>query len=188
MGGGCPVLFVLGPSGSGKSTLGGWIAEDLGFLRLEMDLWGRDGTHVHGLRKEWDAYWSGADATSLAAAIAARAEQDDRSGAVLTFPSALVPRRQHRLAAERAAICLLVLYGTGDKCLDAFLRSEADSSRGLDEDYWVRHNARPYAEFSRPAFAPYRLDVFADGGFRARSDLVAEVAGRLGPRVGANAS
>jgi len=85
-----PLLFILGPSGSGKSALAEWIAADLGLLHLETDIWGKDGIYVQRLRREWHSSWS---------------------GAVLTFPSVLVPRRQHRQAA--------------------FLRREADSGRGL---------------------------------------------------------
>ncbi len=174
-----PLLFVLGPSGSGKSTLGEWIAEDLCFLHLEIDLWGKDGIDTHALRREWDAFWSGADATGLAGAIVERAERTGNRGVVLTFPSVLVLRRQHRHAAEKVGIRLLVLYGTGAECLAAFLQRESDSGRGLDEDYWARHNAHPYAEFSRPAFAPFRLNVFENGRFRDRPELIADVSRRL---------
>ena len=180
MGGSRPLLFVLGPSGSGKTTLGRWLAEDLGLLHLEMDLWGRDAMGVHSLRKEWDAFWGRADAASLVSAACERADGAGCQGAVLTFPSAFVPRRQHRRAAETSGIELLVLYGTGAECLAAFMRRESGSEGALDEDYWVRHNARPYAEFSRPAFAPYLLDVFEHGSFRDRGDLVSAVATRLG--------
>lgn len=175
-----PLLFILGPSGSGKTTLGRWLGEDLDLLHLEMDLWGRDAIGVHSLRKEWDEFWGRADAASLVSAVGERAEAAGRRGAVLTFPSSLVLRRQHRRAAHTAGIELLVLFGTGAECLEAFRRRESAPGSELDEDYWVRHNARPYAELSRPAFAPYRVDVFKDGGFRERGDLVAEVAARLG--------
>jgi hypothetical protein len=34
-----PILFLLGPSESKKTQLASWVAEDLGFVHIEIDRW-----------------------------------------------------------------------------------------------------------------------------------------------------
>jgi ABC-type glutathione transport system ATPase component len=71
---GPPVLFVLGPSGAGKSTLGRAVAEDLGFLWIEIDTFpGPDAIDVQELRKEWDRFLIAGLAADLASALRRKA-------------------------------------------------------------------------------------------------------------------
>lgn len=175
-----PIAFLIGPSGAGKSTLAAWAAEALGLLHLEIDRYPHgDGIDLEGLRPAWDAFWLDGDARALAAAVRDRAADAKAAGAILSFPSGVVPRDEQIDALARDDITLVVLYGSGAECLDAFLRREQAKPTRLDATHWIRHNADPYATLSAPRFAPYRLMAFDDGGFRSRATLVAAIEKRL---------
>jgi hypothetical protein len=171
-----PILFLLGPSGVGKSTLAEWIRDDLTFLHIEIDRFpDGDGVDLEGLRTEWEAFWSRCDARPIAAAINDRARASGRSGAVLSFPSLVVLSPQHIQAAQHSGIRIIVLYGSGAECLESFLRREEQSGRRLTGEHWVQNNALSYARFSLPDYAACRVGVFAEGRFRDRGSLVAEM-------------
>jgi len=175
-----PIAFLIGPSGAGKSTLATWAAEALGLLHLEIDRYPHgDGIDLEGLRPAWDAFWLDGDARALAAAVRDRAADAKAVGAILSFPSGVVPRDEQIDALARGDITLVVLYGSGAECLDAFLRREQSKTTQLDADHWIRHNADPYAALSTPRFAPYRLTTFTDGAFHSRATLVDAIARRL---------
>lgn len=179
--GSVPILFVLGPSGSGKSTLASWVRNDLSFLHLEIDRFPEgNGIDLEHLRKEWDAFWNGADPQPLAAALNDRALDTRARGVILSFPSGVVPTSSHITSAAQVGIQMLILYGTGAECLEAFLQREQASGRGLKADHWIRYNALAYAAFSLPSFAAHRLMMFENGRFRTRTALVAEVRERAG--------
>jgi adenylate kinase family enzyme len=175
-----PILFLLGPSGSGKTRLGGWLAEDLQMLHLEIDRWpGGDGIDLEGLRTEWNAFLGAGQATSLATAIRGRTRQAGAHAAVLSFPSSLVLAGTSIRAAEEHGIQSLVLYGSAAECLRAFLARERATGRRLDQDHWMQNNAGPYIAYSQEEFAPYRLDAFTGGAHRTRADLVEDVRRRM---------
>ena len=144
-------MFLLGPSGAGKSKLSEWVAEDTGFLHIEIDRWpDGDGIDLAGLRNDWNTYLESGDPSRLAAAIRKRIRNARKQGAILSFPSTLVLAVPQMKAAEEHGIRPIVLYGTDADCLGAFLRREAELGRGLATDHWVQNNARTYAQFSRP--------------------------------------
>src|SRR5262249_17388895 len=155
-----PIVFLLGPSGAGKSQLATWIAEDLGFVWIEIDRFPKDGIELAGLRKEWDTFQESGQATEMASTICDRVKLAQKDGAILSFPSTLVLPICHIEAAERQGIRFLILYGTGAVCLEAFLRRERESGRGLDAEHWILNNAASYAEISRPEYSKYRLMAF----------------------------
>ena len=180
-----PVVFLLGPSGVGKSTLGAWVREDLRFLHLEIDRWDGahgDGIDLEGLRTEWNTFCHGGEASPLAAAIRERIVAACRRGAVLTFASPLVLSPAQIALLARFGISVLVLYGSGAECLQAFLEREGTSGRGLPLEHWMFHNAASHAKFSLSEYAPYRIMAFHDGRFRTREALVDEVRKRAGER------
>jgi hypothetical protein len=174
-----PILFLLGPSGYGKSSLGAWVAEDLAFLHLEIDQWPNgDGIDLASLRPQWDRFLDGS-AGPLAEELRLRVASIGRAGTVLTFPGRTVLPVPRIAAAIAVGIVVVVLYGTGAECLDAFLAREAATSRGLGVGHWIENNRDIYAELSRPDYAPYRVAVFDNGRHRSRAVLVDEVRGRL---------
>jgi len=175
-----PIVFLLGPSGSGKTQLAVWVAEDLGFVNIEIDRWPEgDGIDLEGLRNEWNAFNLGQPA-ELASKIRKRANGGQKqNGAVLSFPSKLVLPISIIENAESQGFRFFILYGTGAACLDAFLRRERQTRRELSADHWILNNARSYAEFSRPEFSKYRLMALGPSRHRTRGNLVAEVKRRL---------
>jgi len=175
-----PIVFILGPSGSGKSMLATWAAEDLQFLHIEIDRYPDDGIDLAGLRKEWDAFRnSDGQSTDLASVICKRVEDAEKEGVILSFPSNLVLLPSMMDAAESQGVRFLILLGTEIECLDAFLRRERQTGRGLDANHWFKNNASEYAQISCPKYSKYRLMVFAQSGHRNRGDLVAEVKSRV---------
>ena len=176
------ILFLLGPSGSGKTTLGNWLEEDtdFGWQHIEIDRWPEgDGIDLEGLRPEWDAFCTSANAKPLAITINARLASARFRGATLSFPSGVVLSNQHLIAAEQAGIGTLILYGTGADCMEAFLKRGRESRRGLNEDHWKLNNAHSYAEISQPIYAKYRILAFDQGQRRERVALLKEIKGRL---------
>ena len=98
------ILFLLGPSGSGKSTLASRVKRDPSLLHLEIDRFPEgDGIDREDLRLEWDAYWSRADARSLAAVLGERARAGGRAGVVVSFPSNVVLSRRQAWRRSLAA-------------------------------------------------------------------------------------
>ena len=173
------IILLLGPSGSGKTTLGSWLAEDLGMLHLELDRPEADGIDLEGLRPEWDALIDTGQPADLASVIRGRAARAGRQGAVLTFTSLMILNVAVIHAAEQTGIRSLVLYGTREECLAAFLRREQATARGLTREYWEEHNDASLIQFSRAEFAPHRVSTFVKGERRTRADLVADVRTRL---------
>jgi hypothetical protein len=170
-----PILFVLGPSGAGKTTLGQWLAEDLHFLRIEIDQWPADGIDRANLRPEWNEFWDRCQAGAIASTLRARVLNDGARGAVLTFPSRVVFSVQQLAVLEQAGIRVLVLYGSEDDCLAAFLRREKESGRNLTEEHWRRNSCDTHKLLADSSYAPYRVTVFQAGRFRDRAALVAVV-------------
>lgn len=176
---GLPILFVLGPSGAGKTTLGKFIEKDLDFLWIEIDTWpAPDAIDVEGLRPEWDRFLSTGQAAELATAL--RMKASSKKGVVLTFPSMVVFYPIHFVGLERTGIKAIVLYGSEQDCLAAFLRRELKLNRVLTEGHWRCHNEKSHRSFSAPYYAPYRLRAFQDGQPRTRIELVTAVRERLG--------
>jgi hypothetical protein len=81
--------------------------------------------------------------------------------------------------AEGQGVGFVILYGTRADCLEAFLRRERQTGRGLNADHWILNNAGNYAQISRPEYSKYRLMGFNQSRHRVRGDLVAEVKRRL---------
>jgi adenylate kinase family enzyme len=178
---GPPVLFVLGPSGAGKSTLGRAVAEDLGFLWIEIDTFpGPDAIDIQELRKEWDRFLITGLAADLASALRRKATSKKARGVVLTFPSRVVFDRAHLNGLKRTGIQVIVLYGSQQDCLAFFLRREHALNRNLTEDHWKQNNTETHRLFGEPDCAPYRLMAFQDGQPRARAELVTAVRERVG--------
>ncbi len=174
-----PVLLLLGPSGVGKSTVGRWIAEDLRFRHIELDLWPKDGIDAANLRAEWEAFWSRADAGQFDAGVRAQISSENAAGAVLTFPSLVVFSAEQIAASERSAMNIIALYGTEADCLGAFLRLYQHSGRRLDRHHWLQNNAASHNQLGDACYSALRLRAFQGGQFRERAIIMAEVRRRL---------
>jgi hypothetical protein len=175
-----PVIFLLGPSGAGKSTLAAAIRDKFGALHVEIDRHPQDGIDVEGLRAEWDTLWIRGDARVLAIQIRSRTEVAAARGTVLSFPSGVILSDSQIVSALCEAITPVVLYGTRDDCLQAFLTREEVTGRNLTTDHWIANSSRSHVEFGAPRFAPYRVQAFSSGSFRTIADIATEVWQRAG--------
>lgn len=176
-----PILFVLGPSGAGKTTLGERVEKDLDFLWIEIDPMPEvDGIDRADLRAEWDEFWIGCQAGAIASSIRARVLKKGARGAVLTFSSRVVFSTPQLASVEQAGIRVLVLYGSQEDCLAAFLKRERESGRNLTEHHWRRNNCDTHKLLGDPSYEPYRLQVFQAGGFLDRATLMAALKNHIG--------
>jgi hypothetical protein len=175
-----PVLFIAGPSGAGKSTISEWVAIDLQFLHLEIDLWFADGIDVHGLRHEWKAFCRQLDPAPLASVLRDRVVAASCSGAVLSFPSNVILTRKQIDVARSVGLHTVVLYGSVQQCIDSFLARESTNGRGLGIERWHRFNARAHATYGRSNYADLRVEAFRPDGSRwLREHFVAIIRGRV---------
>lgn len=168
-----PILFLFGPSGAGKTTLGQWVAEDQDFLWIEIDCWPEcDGIDLANLRAEWDELWNHCQAGAIGNALRARVVSKGARGAILTFPSLVVFSALQLASLKQAGIRVLVLYGTQQDCLAAFLKRERESGRNLTEEHWRRNNCDTHKRLGDPSYDPYRLTMFQAGHFLGRPALL----------------
>lgn len=168
-----PILFLLGPSGAGKSKLGQWVSEDLNFLWIEIDRWPEgDGIDLADLRTEWDAFWNACQAGAIVTTLRARVLAKAARGAVLTFPSRVVFSMPQLASLEQAGIRVLVLYGTEEYCLAAFLKRERESGRNLTKEHWLGNNSDIHKRLGDSSYQRYRREVFQAGCFLDRAALV----------------
>lgn len=171
-----PLFFITGPSGAGKSQSGVWLAEDLNFLHIEVDRWPEgDGIDLANLRIEWDTFLSSGNAEFLANKLCRIIKEGGKAGAVLTFSSLIV--FQPHLIAQLASkgIAVVILYGSGAECLNAFLDRENKTGRRLPAEHWIVNNQNTYAEFSRPEYSQFRLPVFENGDRRSRAAIMDDI-------------
>ncbi len=154
-----------------------WIAEDLGFLPIEIDLWSGNGIDVHGLRHEWDCFSQSLDPVPLASILRDRIVAAGRSGVVLSFPSTTIFTREKIEAARHVGIYTAILFDVGQHSIDSFLKREQTNGRGLDEEHWHLHNDHALAVYGGPDYIGCRFDAFCAKGFhRPRADIVNAIA------------
>ena len=176
-----PVVLVGGLAGSGKSTVSQWAAEDLQLLHLEVDLPGTDGINFHSLRSEWDAFHLRNAGERLAAEIRRRSEAAGKRGAILSFPSNMKFTPDRIAGAKAADMEVVIVWGSPEVCLRAFLDREQATGRGFDERRWHKFNREAAALYSGDAYEPLRLHAFtADGERRPRGACMADFAQRIG--------
>lgn len=175
------VHAIFGPAGAGKSTLGAAMAKFARARHIELDRFPLSGVEEEGLAREWRAFLSGADARPLAATCAARAAAAGAKCVVLTAVSIHFARPDALAYAKRAGIHGHVLFGAKEECIRRFVEREKANGRGLDEEFWRKHNAS-YERFAHVSFAPWRIAIEKDGAPVAVGDLVATLLAREGAK------
>lgn len=169
------IIFLLGLSGAGKTTLGETIARNYNWLHLDLDPDEGDGLEKHGLIDEWTKLKAEAKAEPLIEKITSAYKADNKTGAVLSFPST---RRVEASAIERVKKDIKIVYLSGSKknCLTAFHKREKTSSRNLDEDHWIKFNNEMLTFLSNPKLKPYKIEVFkVSGKHRPAEELLREL-------------
>jgi hypothetical protein len=146
----------------GKSSFGGWLAEERDWLHLEVDRYPdpADGITLHNLRSGWDDFFCRGNPKGLSETLQRRLAAKSKTGCVVTFPGNLVLSPDRMIAAARAGIRTIYLYGSAADCITAFLTREQQTGRNLPLTHWIGHNWRSYMQMSEPAFAPFRIHVF----------------------------
>src|SRR5262245_60769678 len=113
------IVLLFGPSGAGKTTLSKCAAKQFSFRHIEIDRYpDGDGIDLEGLRTEWECFLRN-DSRPFVEAIKSRIIAGGFRGAVLSFPSLMVPTNKQLEAAKKAGICSIVLYGTKAECMKA---------------------------------------------------------------------
>jgi len=176
-----PILFVLGPSGAGKTTFGRCVKTNLDFLWIDIDpMPNVDGIDLAGLRTEWDEFFNACHAGAIATTLRGRVSKGGTRGAVLTFSSLVVFSSPQLAALKKAGIRVLILYGSQEDCLAAFLKRERETGRNLTEEHWRRHNCDTHKRLGDSSYDPYRVTVFQAGHFLDCATLMAAVKKHIG--------
>jgi hypothetical protein len=174
------VVLMGGLSGAGKSQTCEWAVEDLRMLHLEVDLPGVDGIDHHGLRSEWNDFYSRHEGASLAPALRHRAAVAGRAGVLLSLPSNAVLTTDHVAAARAAGMHVVIASGPPALCLNAFLTRERESGRGFDERRWHQFNDGAVATYNTPEYTPLLVPTFNRDGRRAsRSQVISRLSKRI---------
>lgn len=169
-----PHILLLGPSGVGKSCVAKTLANAKGLYFLELDKYGEDVVTMLGMRSQWDAFYFHGSAEALSSEFSARASTANRQAVVASIPGGAVLPRAQIEAARRAGIAVVVLYGSADDCLRAFLDREATNGRGLTVADWQRNNAGLHEIYFEPEYAEIRVETFRHGTHRP-IDSITEV-------------
>lgn len=174
-----PTALVTGLSGAGKTQVCEWLAQD-GFLHLDGDVREANGIDRLGIRSEWNQFWNRGEPQRLAMALRARARKVGAHGALLSLPSTAVFTVE-RVARTRAIdLRLIVLFGTPQNCIRAFLEREKKMPGPMGDADWHRNNDHVYEQYVNSAFDSVRIEAFRPDGLRwSRKEIVKMILERL---------
>lgn len=176
------ILFLGGLSGAGKSWFSSHcLAEEHNWLHIEIDVRGRDGIDVNGLRSPWDAFLA-ADAGGPAPRPRPLYEELCRrvgsfSGVVLSFSSCQVFQERH-VQAAKGYFYFAYLYGPPDESRRAFLEREEKEARTVLgpvaylQSYWLMHNQGLLNELNAPHIRDHLIHVMDPSGRRRDQDAI----------------
>jgi len=167
------ILFILGPSGVGKSTFANYLVQTHGWLHLDLDQ--PNSIEINQLQHEWESFYSQRKALHLIQNLRQRVTSANKTNFIITLPSTEVLSPEH-IKACLPLIQICYFYGSADHCINAFLRRELETDRGLDINYWIRNNRVSYINMSLPCLEPYRVHVFThEGHHLSNADILVEV-------------
>lgn len=170
--------MLLGPSGAGKSTLGQALSSE-DWLHIELDQWpAGDGVDLYGLRPEWNVLHDRHLPGALAVELARRAQATNASGVVLSLPSRVLFEPGVLADCHGAGMAPVLLFGSREDCLRAFLRREQRSGRGLGAAHWDGNNPHQ-VRFASQEYARYRVEAFRDHAHRPLREITDEILNRI---------
>jgi hypothetical protein len=169
------LVFLVGPSGVGKSTVAGPLCSNLTFYHVDVD---RDPLKAHGIRDEWDQFWTGRNPGPIVRALRAFASRVGRAGVLVSFPSnkKRVLHPEHVDAAQNAGIKVVVLWGAEEPCKTARQARDVECGIPWDESTYDVRNRRAFELYSGPDYDSVRVDAFeADGRRRPLEETMAAI-------------
>ena len=173
------ILLIFGPSGVGKSTLADKILRELNFLHFNYDYWDLKGIKGEDLGIKLSEYFLGYQPELLRSLIEKRLTE--KQGAVLTFPSIIIPAVTHIKEAQLFGITTLILYGSAKNCLNSFIAREKKIGRNLSPTHWYMYNNHIYNGSSlKPEHIPFIINAFQGKKRRSDKSLMKIVRERLG--------
>lgn len=168
------IWFILGPSAVGKSRFAEFLKKKRGWTHIDIDPYPPKEKiiDVLNLRAPWDEYFERKNAAPLRQELEIRA--GTTNGCVMSFSSRLILTPEHIVAANKALVRVVYLYGSREDCMKAFVERERKLRRGLDLSHWERNNKRLYAEISGPEFRENRVQAFDEDGTRRTCAAISE--------------
>jgi hypothetical protein len=169
-----PRVIVFGPSGVGKSTVPQELTRQ-NWLHFESDVpSGRDGVTEAGLRSEWDGLYCRQQPDQFSAALETRAKAADRLGAVVSLPSLILFASSVLASCQQTGLTPVILFGSRDDCLRAFVDRECRTGRNLSVAHWDANNLQQSA-FGSQEYAAFRIEAFRDHAHRPLRELIDEI-------------
>jgi len=151
-----------------------------GYLHLDGDLRHANGIDRLGLRSDWNQFWNRGEPQRLAEVLQARAINAGAAGSLLSLPSTALFTAQRVAATRAVGLRVIVLFGSPENCVRAFLERERRMPQSLTEAHWHRNNDHVHAQYVDSAFDAVRMDAFKPDGSRwPRDEIVDMFMGRL---------
>ena len=160
------IWFILGLSGAGKTYFSDYLAKRDNLLHINIDEHGID---RYGLRPAWELFERTKATAPLVEAITEHYQKAAKSGAVLSFASDYIIRRES-IAVLKNDVRIIYMSGARENCLMSFLEREEKTPRVPAEknktDHWNIHNEKLLQQIYMPDLTPYTVDVFIESGTR----------------------
>jgi len=171
-----PVVLLFGPSGAGKSTLATWLVGDLNMTHINFDDWDHLGIDGQPIKRDFETFMKTYKGRLLRSDVMAIMSREHTKGAVLTFPSDIVPTIANLNEAQEESMTPIILFGPKEDCYQAFLSQNQSSIDPLPPDNWPRHNAAAFKAYVGKDYLPFEEIVFPR---RTMENLIKAVEDRI---------
>ena len=170
------VLLIFGPSGSGKTTIARELVKKFNFLHYDIDPFYPTGDPIdnYHLRQEWNLYFDQGNPEALIEILNRRANEQNKDGIVLSFPSFILTPYLFSIAFQ-VGLKSIILFGSKDECLNAFLKREEQNERFLPPIHWEINNNHFYDAMCNSEYDKYRVLTFEKGNRRTMDEILKEI-------------
>lgn len=174
-----PIIFILGLSAVGKSETAKALSKDYSLLHIDIDR-KSGGFATAGFPPEWDKNVAKVDFGLLDVGVRRRLG-DQHQGAVLSFPTTYLFRREQLSVASTHGIGVIVLWGTLERCWDV-RRKRQEKNKGTTPNHaaYLRKNKPTFEMYKGAEYDQFRVEAFqSDGSRPSRNSLLTLVLERL---------